>query len=514
MPAEKTAAAAPTVAKPSKNRSWLIWLLAAVLMVASIANLVLDAKEFTQPAAYVDGVLGWILAPLAFTITAALILQRRPGHRIGWLLMAVVAGLAIPTLLDHLYLAPVLAANSLTSSQLAYAFFSSYSWWLLIAPLFLIFLLYPTGELPSPRWRVAVYMLLATFIIDIVVFSLAPTLEVGGAEYSIPNPVAIFSIEQVELFEGLFALSLLVTCVIIFASVFMRYRRAQNIERAQMRWLFSAAVAFFLFYFANLLLGWDGEQDLLLSSLFAVGFIGIPVAIGVGILRYRLWDIDVVINRSIVYGLLTTILAAIFAGISGFGGQFAKTFFGEDASPVAAAVGAVVVASLFQPLRQGIEKFINRRLFAENVDISEGLGELNPDMWQFIGIKEILDSSLEHLQDIYKFDKAAIYLGKYGETYSPRAAIGTPLKALEDYTLTKQEEVLFLQKKSAIAQTGEFPVSVPLYWARRKSPQLLGILRLGKRGEGRGYSSYDIKALQTFGGKLGRPIYALDSSHR
>jgi hypothetical protein len=357
-------------------------------------------------------------------------------------------------------------------------------------------------------------LMAATFIVDVIFFSLAPTLEVGGAEYSIPNPIAAFSANQMEIFQALFAAMLLSTCVAIFASVFIRYRRSQNTERAQMRWLFSAAVLFFVIYFANLALGFDEEQNLLLSSLLAVGFVGIPFAIGIGILRYRLWDIDVVINRSLVYGLLTTLLATLFAAISSLGGQLARSAFGADAAPAAAAVAAVVIASLFKPLREAIEGFINRRLFAENVDIAEGLGELSPDMWQFLGLKEIFESSLEHLQDVYKFDKAAIYLGKYGDTFAPRAAVGVPLKSLGDYSLTKTEEALFLQKKAASSPDAEFPVSIPLFWSRRKSALLLGILRLGKRAEGRGYTSYDLKALQTFGGKLGRPIYALDNSQR
>jgi hypothetical protein len=298
--------------------------------------------------------------------------------------------------------------------------------------------------------------------------------------------------------------------------VFVRYRRAQDIERAQMRWLFVAAALFFVIYFLNLTLRWDAQDDLLLSSLFSLSFIGIPVAIGIGVMRYRLWDIDVVINRSVIYGLLTGILAALFAGITALVGQLTRGMVGEEGTQVAAVIAAVVVAGVFQPLRTGLENVINRRLFPENVDLGEGLGELSPEMWPFLSLDEILNASLEHLQDIYDFDKAAIFIGSDARALKPQAAWGLARKELAAYALNPAETVAFAQKKSLSSSTPavDFPVSVPLYWQRRKSQQLLGVLRLGKRAEGRGYTVDELKALHSFGGRLGRAIYALDKSHR
>jgi hypothetical protein len=503
-------------ASKTKSRRIFVWLVATALIAVSIANLYFASVQYSSPLQYVDGILNWVVAPIVFTVVAALILQRHAGHRIGWLLMLVIGGMAVPPFLDHFFLAQILTASSLTPQQLIYALFSTFSWWLLLAPIFLIFLLYPTGELPSPRWRIAVYLLLATFTFDVVVFALSPTLGVGGSEYQIPNPLAAFSQEQAELFLPIFALGLGATSILTFASVFVRYRSAQDVERAQMRWLFAAAALFFFVYFLNLTLRWDAQEDTLLSALFSVSFIGIPVAIGIGVMRYRLWDIDVVINRSLVFGLLTGILAALFAGITALVGQLTRGMVGEDGVQIAAVVAAIVVAGVFQPLRTGLENAINRRLFPENVDLGEGLGELSPEMWPFLSLDEVLNASLEHLQDIYDFDRAAIFIVSDSMTLKPQAAWGVSGKDLSAHTLTASEQTAFAQKKGSIdnSTVTEFPVSVPVYWQRRKSQQLLGVLRLGKRAQGRGYTVDELKALHSFGGKLGRAVYALDKSQR
>jgi hypothetical protein len=503
-----TAEALP--AKPqSKRRPRLVWLLVLAFTIIGAWVLYVELPNYAHPLEYIDAVLVWIGAPFVASAIGALILQSRPGHRMGWLLMLLAGAVVIPDWLDKLFLPAILAASTLSPAQAAYAIFSSYAWWPIMASVLFIFLLYPTGEYLTPRWRRVGFLILVTFIFDFVIYMLAPTLQVGGAEAEVQNPFGVFTPKQMDSFLPIYATLLIASALLSVASVFVRYRRAKDQERSQMRWLFFAGVFFFSIFFINLALGF--EENPLMNVIFAVGFLGIPSAIGIGILRYRTWDIDIVINRSIVYALLTTFMAAIFAAVAGISGQFAKSLFGEDMSQAAAAVAAVVAASLFQPLKAALEKSINRRMFPENIDLSLGLGELNPELWQYLGLPEVLNAALDHLQDIYKFDKAAIYLKDSNDALTPIAAYGVPLSRVAIDELSSAEHANFREKKAVPSPNLDFAISVPLYWQRRKSPLILGALRLGKRAENRAYSAAETKALQTFGGKLGQPIYALQT---
>jgi hypothetical protein len=321
--------------------------------------------------------------------------------------------------------------------------------------------------------------------------------------------------ESTELAFAFFTPLLLSSVVIAVASVFVRYRHAKALERAQIKWLFFACILFLIVYATGFVNSISEVGSLVFDTLFSLSVAAIPLAIGIGILRYRLWDIDLVINRSLVFGVLTTLLAAIFAATASLAAQLAKSAFGEEMNQAAAAVAAIFVASIFQPLRTRVESAINHRLFPENVDLSEGLVEMNPDLWNWIGLPKILEATLDHLQDIYKFDQAVIYVsdGKHG--FVPHAALGIPLKQLGDFSPSKAELEQLLHKRGILKARGaDFIVSVPLYLPRRSAPQIVGVLRLGKRPEGRGYSSDEVKTLVGFGSKLGQPLYAMRQEAR
>lgn len=204
-------------------------------------------------------------------------------------------------------------------------------------------------------------------------------------------------------------------------------------------------------------------------------------------------------------------LASIFAATAALGAQLAKAAFDTDMQQAAAAVAAIVAASLFQPLRTGVENFINRRLFPENIDLSVGLIEINPDLWNWVSLPKILAATLDHLQSIYSCDVAAVYLKK-GNDYKPVAATGLSKNSLKPFQPNATEKNSLEHKKGIVHENEKpFITTVPIYLARRKAPELLGVLRLGKRLQGRGYSGDDIKTLVSFGAKLGQPVYALTS---
>jgi len=203
------------------------------------------------------------------------------------------------------------------------------------------------------------------------------------------------------------------------------------------------------------------------------------------------------------------LLGAIFAGTAALVAQVAKTIFGAELESASAAVAALTVAALFQPLRDWVEGSINRRLFPENIDMAKGLVEIQPEMWAWIPLPGMLQAALRHLEDIYVCESSAIYL-KRGAGFQPAAMRGLAKSNVPVYRPAAAELNALFQKKTVASENEKpFVLTVPVFLARRKEAELLGVLRLGKRKEGRGYSGDDARTLVAFGAKLAQPVYAL-----
>ena len=297
-----------------------------------------------------------LLAFTAFMVVGSLIVAHRPGNPVGWIfsaigLLAVTGALAE----EYAYYAYVTRPGSLPGA-IAAAWYAGWHWYLTIS-LTLVFtaLLFPTGRLPSPRWRPVAWLAgLTTAALTLLAAFQASLPEIGGRV--LPNPVGIAGVENPE--EGplgavLFAL-LSVTAVVAFVSLAVRFRRARGDERQQLKWVTYAAALLPLVVLGDLLPDWAG------NLFFALVIAFLPVAAGIAILRYRLYDIDRLINRTLVYGLLTALLAGVYAGVVLVLGQL---FGGISAKPPSWAVAGatLAVAALIQPARRRIQLAVDRR---------------------------------------------------------------------------------------------------------------------------------------------------------
>lgn len=497
--------------KPKKQR-WPIAVWAVVLLTAVInyTLLGLSYDTFPSPAAFWQEV-AWRTIALVFGIVGALIISRERKQVIGWLLMVTPVMITFGTILAFIFEPRLAQATSLDTGLFLYLWFNAWSWWLLIGPIILIFYLFPTGKLISRNWRWGVISLGIAFSLFLFIATFASEAEEVDGTRTFLNPIGFLSNSLVESLVGVMGVFLIGAALVSLIAMFVRYRRSQATERAQLRWFFIACAIFVINYSIGFVSQGYNESDFG-GFLFLATVFFIPVSIGVAILRYRLWDVDVVINRSLVYALITAVLGGIFAGTTTLLAQVAKTAFGTDMQQTAAAVAAIVAASLFTSVRTWVENGINRRLFPENVDLSQGLIELNANLWNWFSLPRILDSTLEHLEAIYGHEVGAIYLRHTLADYRPAAARGIAKSELKPYEPNKAEQDSLMHKKGILDENGKpFVLTVPVYLARRKSPELIGVLRLGKRKQGRGFSGGDVKTLSGFGAKLGEPIYALSA---
>jgi hypothetical protein len=372
--------------------AWLAWSLAGlslVMFVASIAMYVL-ARSAQSSGNWVTGgtisdMLSFVLL-LAFPLIGALIASRRPENPIGWICLA--DGLLwIFLLITNYYSVYGVARPGSVPFPVAIGTLSNQWLWVPTVGLLGIYLLllFPDGRLPSKRWRPLAWFSGAVILLLSVAEGLAPgPLENQGG---VRNP---FGLEELPWLADAswVILPLLPLCILAsVVSLVLRFRRAGGEVRQQIKWIaFVASFAGLLYLIvlvsplvlAPEVLGGGGRVPPLplwvelLFSLAALGLAGIPVAIGFAVLKYRLYDIDVVINRTLVYGALTaTLVAVYFGGVTLFQGVL-RVLTGQE-STLAVVASTLVIAALFNPFRRRIQGFIDRRFYRRKYDAAKTL---------------------------------------------------------------------------------------------------------------------------------------------
>jgi hypothetical protein len=335
--------------------TWLAWTMLAVYVVSLIAGLILAVAngEFQQDAA--NQVL-LLLGFSAFMIVGALVVTHRPGNAIGWLFSAS-ALLAVTGQLADQYgiYASATRPEPLPGVTLA-AWYGSWPWWLVLA-LTLVFtpLLFPTGRLLSPRWRPVAWLTAALTAVLTVLTSLQPSLDISAGQV-IANPIGVVAVGNVVKSPVGSALSILlvVLAAVAFGSLVLRFRRSRGEERQQLKWFTYAATLVPLALAGDILPAPVG------NLIYAIPIVVLPVAAGIAILRYRLYDIDRLINRTLVYGLLTAVLAAVYAGVVLVLVQVSGGI-GTKPPSWAVAGATLAAAALFQPVRRRIQAAVDRR---------------------------------------------------------------------------------------------------------------------------------------------------------
>jgi hypothetical protein len=333
---------------------WSAWLLAAVSLTLVFVLFVVGDDELSA-ADRVEWFL-FNLPSLAFVTVGAVVISRRPGNVIGWLCWGIgftqiLAGFGGSSAQSALAGDPDLGPGWVVLYELG-----KLSWELSWALLAVLLLLFPTGRLPSRRWRPVAWA--AGAVLVLAAFS-GPFLPGPPAPRLPPNPIAIPPLAGVlRLAYGAAGLVLAGVILAALVSLVVRFRRATGSERQQLKWFAYGTALLFLLPMAGLV---GASLAGPAGNLIPAGIVSaLPLAIGIAVLRYRLYDIDRLINRTLVYGLLTALLAGIYAGVvlvlgPVFGGV------GKDPPSWAVAGATLAVAALFQPARRRIQQLVDRR---------------------------------------------------------------------------------------------------------------------------------------------------------
>ena len=292
----------------------------------------------------------------AFATMGALVASRQPRNPIGWILLAGGAAYTIGGL-------TITQTESEGGAPALVHWLSTWVWMAGIGPIATFgLLLFPDGHLPSPRWRAFAWFAAATVVVTGAVIAFAP----GPFEDStVVNPLGFDALPGlVDVLQNLSPAALALAILGSIASLFVRFRRARNVERQQLKWLsYTGALVGVALGVAIVIEAIVGDRAVdLTNTIISISLALVPVAMGIAILRHRLYDIDVVINRTLVYGALTATLGATYLVLVLLAG------LAVGKSNVAIAVSTLAVAALFRPALQRIQGLVDRRFYRRRYD--------------------------------------------------------------------------------------------------------------------------------------------------
>jgi hypothetical protein len=353
-----------------RTAAWLAWSMCALSLVLTALSLLLLRLNLSHPGVHIfDYWLENTVVAASFSTVGAVIISRHPNNVIGWLLCA--GGLAIG--LNHF--STEYAIYSLVAqpgSLPGAAVFTWLAYWVYVPALgsaIFLFLLFPTGRLPSRRWRWFAGLSAVATLVGAVCASFS-----SGTGYlgPLPNPLGIESIGDLSLIVSpiLYILGLLAVI-----SMLGRLRRGTEIERQQIKWFAYASAVTFIGglvqhnLFPVIDVWWVWWVGFVVGT---IGLLGQPVALGIAILRYRLYEIDLIINRTLVYGSLTAMLVGVYVGTIVLLQGLLRTLTGQE-SQLAIVASTLAVAALFTPLRRLIQGFIDRRFYRRKYDAAKTL---------------------------------------------------------------------------------------------------------------------------------------------
>jgi hypothetical protein len=406
---------------------WLAWALACISMALYAAGFVFafltlgvtDPVEQATKGSF--GELFVFLPFLAFPIVGALIASKRPRNPIGWI--CLVSGVFWMSFAQgDASNAYELARTGTVTSSITLDALLQASWTLPVGLLGIyMILLFPDGRLPSRRWRpFAVFAGLVIVLIPVVFVFVPGSLEDHPA---VRNP---FGLEQYPWLKGAAAFSVLLlpVCILVSAiSLVLRYRRSGAEVREQIKWLAFAASVVGVTYLSALIAGMFFLPDLfssqepqnlvyaLIPNLLLMTYAGIPTAIGFAVLKYRLYDIDIIINRALVYGPLTVSLAAVyFGGVIGTQAAF-RTLTGQEQEPqLAVVVSTLAIAALFNPLRRRIQRFIDRRFYRRKYGAARIMAAYGAGLRDEVDLKALNDDLLGVVRETVQPVHASLWL--------------------------------------------------------------------------------------------------------
>ena len=460
--------------------TWLARVWAAAVIVVMALNFVIVVWYVFRTGDTTSFLSHQMMTPflsIIYTGLGAVIIKHRPRNPIGWIFLIVSSSYVLSALV-----AGALLYTSILPAPLGPLLLDLATWlgnwvWLpaQLLPLTFVFLLFPDGHLLSPRWRIvgwAAGLGLLSLMLGLAAHP-GPMADWGSQ----PNPFGIAGAER--FLERLMTVGSILLAIGVFgsmAAVAVRFRRSKGIERARMKWLVYAAIliliagAFTLPYWlsGNLANGPALELSIVLTNLVTLG---IAIAVTIAIIGYRLYDIDVLINRTLVYSVMTGVIVLIYSLVVGAAG----VLFGTQDNRLLALVATGLVAVLFQPIRDHLQRGVNRLLYGQRDEPFEVLARLGQSLEQSATPDTLFLTLVETVAQALRLPYVDLQ-ERQGNRFVSVAATGRPV---------------------------DDPISFPMNYQSEE----IGRLMVGRRAPGEPFGEADERLLQNIARQAAVAVY-------
>lgn len=414
--------------RASRTLAWAMWTLTIGQVTAGLALAVLN--HLTPSRLFAEYVVSQSAAAVAFASVGLVITVRRPDHTVGWLLSVTGIVNGIGSWVGQyarysLVMRPgVVPMGELAAALNAWAFGPIVALTAIFLPL-----LFPDGRLPSARWRPVAWFAGAAMLL----FTGDQILTPGPIDASLPevsNPFApAGAATLLGVISPLAIIGMLLSLASAVTAAVVRFRRTHGVERQQLKWFAYATTLLMLALVTPPFLDPRGFADPVNGSTFLSGVLlagALPllaIAVGIAILRYRLYDIDLIMSRTLVYGALTTCIIGVYVVVVGYLGAMFRT----DANLAISLVATGLVAVLFQPLRAWLQRRVNRLLYGERDEPYAVIARLGRQLETTLALDAVLPIMVQTVKDALKLPYTAISLSDTGERRIVAEA-GTPFR--------------------------------------------------------------------------------------
>jgi signal transduction histidine kinase len=440
--------------RSSRKLAWGLVGLAAVLLAGRLAlgsytGSLTDQGGFFYPSAFVFLIV-------AFVLVGTFIVMRQPRNTIGWLLIAIPLMAEVAFIMgDYSTYGLVTRPGALPGARWA-AWFDRWDIVPMFASFIPLFLLFPDGRIPSRRWRPVLWLAVAAPTIATVTFALTPGRMTGAfsdlEKVNVVNPLGLDAVGGlIRDLTGIAGFASLVAAFLAGASLVVRFRSRHGDERQQVMWLAFVGVAFLSAFVLTLVVSGLFPEESDASNLVGnLGFgtmvfilaVGIPAACAIAILKYRLYDLDVVVNKTLVYAALAAFITAVYVGIVVGIGQA----IGSKRNLGLSILATAVVAVGFQPVRDRVQYLANRLVYGKRATPYEVLSEFSERMSGSYATEDLLPRMARILGEGTGAATAAVWLRigaelKAEATWPAEGTTAAPSVAISDGELPSIEGV-------------------------------------------------------------------------
>jgi hypothetical protein len=383
---------------------WGTCALILVLISCVVAMTLLNGGDILD--------VNFAIVGISSTIVGGAVASRRPANPVGWLFLAGALSAATKVLAGEYAIYGISTNPGALPLPYAAAWLSNTMVWIGPAISFILIPLYfPDGRLVSRRWAFVGWVALGSLPLFTLLYAFAPVEAVQGS--GIQNPLGIEALRPfVKTFETIVLVCYLALILVAAGSLVFRFLRSVGAERQQLKWFTYAAAMLPVWFLINRPIQ-VAFPDLfaVLDALFVAA---VPIAAGIAILRYRLYDIDLIINRTLVYGVLSLLLGLIYFGAIVLSQAALRTLAGGE-SPLAVVASTLAIAALFNPLRQRVQDFIDRRFYRKKYDAAKTLEAFSARLRDETDLDRLGGELVSVVHETMRPEYASLWLRPHGE---------------------------------------------------------------------------------------------------